>query len=96
MEATLVIERRIIFGDCDFAEVVVWKVPVPPSEHGFKYRLAYIVRGRRVVGFDSDRGRGDHRHDGDQGGKYRFEGIDRLLDDFAEVAERWRADHGKD
>jgi len=97
MSATLIIERRIIFGDRDFAEVVAWRVPepVPPSEHHIKYRLAYIVHGRRVIGFDNERGRGDHRHDGDRVSEYRFQGVDRLLDDFASAIEQWRADHGK-
>ena len=98
MSAPLVIERRIIYGDRDFAEVVVWKVPVavPPCEHQFKYRLVYVLRGRRVIGFDNERGKGDHRHDGDQVTEYRFEGIDRLLDNFADAVEQWRTEHGKD
>lgn len=94
----MVIERRIIYGDRDFAEVMVWQVPdpVPSSEHGFKYRLVYIVRGRRVLGFDNERGKGDHRHDGESELPYRFESIDRLLDDFAEAVEQWRLDYEKD
>jgi len=98
MKATLVIERRIIHGDRDFAEVVVWQVPdpVPPSEHRFKYRLVYIVHGERVLGFDNERGKGDHRHDGDRECPYLFESIDKLLNDFADTVERWRHDHEKD
>lgn len=98
MKATIVIERRIIYGDRDFAEVIVWQVPdpVPPSEHRFKYRLVYIVHGRRVLGFDNERGKGDHRHDGEKEFPYRSESIDRLLDDFAEAIELWRLDHEED
>lgn len=97
-KATLIIERRIVFADRDFAEVVVWTVPkpVPPTDHGFKYRLVYVVRGRRVIGFDNERGRGDHRHDGDIVTTYRFQDIDQLLSDFADAIEQWRAGHGKD
>jgi hypothetical protein len=98
MDAALIVKRRIVFGDRDFAEAVVWKVPspVPPTEHGFKYRLVYVVDGRRVVGFDNERGRGDHRHDGEKVVDYRFESVETLLKDFAEAVERWRAEHGKD
>jgi hypothetical protein len=98
MKATLVIERRIVFGDRDFAEAVIWKVPepVPPTTHGFKYRLVYIVGGLRVIGFDNERGRGDHRHDGERISEYQFQGIDRLMEDFAAAVEQWRAEHGKD
>ncbi|MBH9779255.1 hypothetical protein FE551_18735, partial [Clostridioides difficile] len=61
MNAALVIRRRVVFGDRDFAELVVWRVPlpVPPTDHGFKYRLVYIVQGRRGIGFDNERGKGD-------------------------------------
>ena len=74
MKAALVIRRRVVFGDRDFAEMVVWRVPVgvPPTEHGFKYRLAYIVAGERVVGFDNERGKGDHRHEGGAEHPIRF------------------------
>lgn len=35
-------------------EGVIWEVPepVPPAEHRIKYRLVYLVEGRRVVGYD--------------------------------------------
>ena len=98
MNAALVIRRRVVFGDRDFAELVVWRVPlpVPPTDHGFKYRLVYIVQGRRVIGFDNERGKGDHRHDDGVEAPYNFVGVDRLLDDFIEAVEAWRRDHGKD
>lgn len=97
MKATLIIERRIVFGDRDFAEAVVWMVPtpVPPSTHNIKYRLVYIVEGKRIVGFDNERGRGDHRHDGDTVTPYQFTSIDQLLEDFAAAVEEWRRVHGK-
>ncbi len=45
MRAELLIRRRVAFGERDFAELVVWRVPtpVPPTDHGFKYRLVYVV-----------------------------------------------------
>lgn len=97
MRAELVIRRRLVFGEQDFAELVVWRVPVPvpPTSHGFKYRLVYIVDGVRVVGFDNERGKGDHRHDGAEERPYRFKNVARLLGDFVEAIEAWRKDHGK-
>jgi len=40
---------------------VIWKVPkpVPPTEHGYKYRAVYVVDGVRIVGFDNERGKGE-------------------------------------
>ena len=69
--------------------------PVPQSDHGFKYRLVYVVDGRRVLGFDNERGKGDHRHDGDHEALYQFTGIEQLVADFIEAVTQWRAEHGK-
>jgi len=35
---------------------------VPPCGHAFKYRLVYVLNGERLVGFDNERGKGDHQH----------------------------------
>jgi len=97
MKADLVIRRRIVFGNRDFAEMVVWRVPepVPPTTHGFKYRLVYIVDGQRVVGFDNERGKGDHRHHDDAEHPYAFVDVDRLLADFIATVRQWRTDHDR-
>ena len=97
MKAELVIRRRIVFDDRDFAEMVVWRVPggVPPAQHGFKYRFAYIVDGTRVVGFDNERGKGDHRHEDGAEHAYRFISVDALLTDFVEAITRWRMQNGR-
>ena len=67
-----------------FVEVVIWQVPeaVPPSEHPYKYRLVYVVDGKRVVGYDNERGKGDHRHLGDLEETYHFVNPRQLMADF--------------
>lgn len=67
-----------------FVEMVVWQVPTPvePCLHSFKYRLVYIVNGARVIGYDNERGKGDHRHFGDREVAYRFMGVEQLVADF--------------
>lgn len=72
-------------------EAVVWRVPapVPPSEHCYKYRLVYLVDGARVVGFDNERGKGDHKHVGDAELAYVFRGVEQLVEDFLMEIERW-------
>jgi hypothetical protein len=64
--------------------VTIWLVPepVPPSGHRFKYSLVYITKGVRVIGYDNERGKGDHRHLHGQETPYRFDGIAKLLADF--------------
>lgn len=71
--------------------MVVWKVPNPvePTTHGFKYRLVYIKDKVRVVGFDNERGKGDHMHLNNHEYKYQFINIDKLINDFiAEIEKR--------
>jgi len=69
---------------------------VPPCTHGYKYRLVYIVNGVRVLGYDNERGKGDHRHlDGTQS-PYTFTTPTQLLADFRHDVERWRHSHESD
>lgn len=67
-----------------FVEIAVWRVPepIPPCTHSFKYRLAYVVHGRRVIGYDNERGKGDHRHVEGKESPYTFRGVETLLSDF--------------
>jgi hypothetical protein len=83
MDATLILKERRALGP-GFVEVVVWRVPtpVPPSEHWFKYRLVYVVEGTRVVGYDNERGKGDHRHLEGTEAEYAFVDVATLLRDF--------------
>lgn len=73
-------------------EMVIWRVaePVPPSEHPYKYRLVYVIEGKRVVGFDNERSKGDHQHIGDHEAPYNFTSPQQLMADF------WQAVKGID
>ena len=89
MGAELVIEDSFSTGG-GVVYLKVWRVPepVPPSEHPFKYRLAYIVGGERIVGYDNERGKGDHKHLQGCEMDYLFTDIAQLVDDFmADVRE---------
>jgi hypothetical protein len=71
-------------------EMTVWSVPlpVPPSEHAFKYRLVFVRGGQRLVGYDNERGKGDHKHMGGREHRYRFTDIDTLVADFLRDVEK--------
>jgi Family of unknown function (DUF6516) len=91
MPATLITRFKDITADGAILELVVWKVPapVPPTEHGYKYRAVYAVDGVRVVGFDNERGKGDHCHLDGVELPYTFAGVEQLVEDFiAAVAAR--------
>ncbi len=65
-------------------EMVIWRLPSADSErsHGLKYRLVYVKDGRRLVGYDNERGKGDHKHIGGKEQVYVFQSVDQLLEDF--------------
>lgn len=64
MPATLLYRFREDFADGAIMEAVVWGAPMPVagSAHPYKSRLFYDYPGRRVIGYDNERGKGDHRH----------------------------------
>jgi len=84
MKAELIYRERRVLAEGRLLEQVVWKLPqpVPPCTHAYKYRLVYVVDGVRVVGYDNERGKGDHIHIGIRQYPYRFENAGKLLDDF--------------
>lgn len=55
---------------------------VAGSVHLYKYRLFYGYSGRRVVGYDNERSKGDHRHRHGLQEAYRFKSPEALIDDF--------------
>jgi len=91
MKARLITRRKEILSETEMVEMVIWEVPKPvdPSEHRIKYRLVYIVGGTRIVGYDNERGKGDHCHLDGEEHPYEFTTIEALVEDFlAEVAKR--------
>lgn len=84
MKASLLFRDRRILADGCIIEMVIWSVPdpVPPTEHGLKYRLFYGRPGERIVGYDNERGKGDHRHIKDREESYEFVSVAKLIDDF--------------
>lgn len=88
-EARLILRtRNAVHGGV--VEMIVWSVPspVPPSQHAFKYRLVFVRDGQRLVGYDNERGKGDHKHVGGRELKYRFTDIDTLVGDFLRDVEK--------
>jgi hypothetical protein len=94
MRAKLLIRERIVFEDGALIEIRIWRVPqsVPPATHRLKYSLYYGQHGKRLVGYDNERGKGDHRHYGDREESYRFQSIERLLADFRADVEALRGE----
>lgn len=89
VKATPLLHRKLRLEDGAIVELKLWRVPAPVrgSGHDFKYSLFYGRAGERIVGYDNEAGKGDHRHLRDREEEYAFTTIDRLLADFeADVA----------
>ncbi len=95
MKANLITRFKDVSPSGDIIEMVVWHVPepVPPTTHGYKYRLVYIVEGQRIIGFDNERGKGDHWHYNNNELPYNFINIDVLVEDFMSEVEKWKKEN---
>ena len=95
MKAELLQRDRMDFDDGAILEMVIWRVPTPikGSTHHYKYRLFYGHPGKRLVGYDNERPKGDHRHLGESEGPYVFTDVETLVRDFlADVSRQRSAD----
>ncbi|WP_158809051.1 DUF6516 family protein [Beijerinckia sp. L45] len=83
-KARLLFHRKRHYDDGAILEMKLWRVPiaVPGSQHALKYSLYYGRDGERLVGYDNERGKGDHRHYGGREAPYIFVSAAVLIDDF--------------
>lgn len=90
MVAELLFHSKRVYDDGAIVELKLWAVPAPVrgSSHSLKYSLFYGRPGERLVGYDNEAGKGDHRHLGSREEPYMFRSAERLVADFlADVAE---------
>lgn len=94
MKAELVIHNKVYDENGNIVEVKMWKVkPTKDKPHGYKYSLAYIVNGKRVIGYDNAECKGDHRHFYETIERYEFVRIDKLADDFYKDIQKYKKEH---
>ena len=92
MKAVRLFYDKAVWPDGSIIEMVIWRLPapVPSSKHDLKFRLFYGRDGQRIVGYDNERGKGDHRHFMGRESRYRFVSIDKLVADFLADVDRAR------
>jgi hypothetical protein len=93
MKAELLQRDRFDFDDGMILEMVIWRVPKPirGSQHAYRYRLFYGRAGNRIVGYDNERPKGDHRPGDEKEEPYVFTDVETLVRDFLADVERRRA-----
>jgi hypothetical protein len=84
MKARLIFHSRRLFDDGAVMEMKIWQVqkPVLASQHSLKYSLFYGYPGQRLVGYDNERGKGDHKHLSNVEMPYDFASVEKLVADF--------------
>jgi hypothetical protein len=94
MKATLAFHDKQVLPDGSIVEMKIWEVPqpVPGSAHGLKYSLFYGRPGERLVGYDNERGKGDHRHLEGREERYTFTTPEQLIADFLADVRRLRGE----
>lgn len=92
MRARLLFHRKTRYDDGAIRDMKIWQLPAPGGErpHRLKYSLYYGKDDKRLVGYDNERGKGDHRHYDDQEQPYAFTTVARLLADFDADIRRLR------
>ena len=90
MKAKRIFYDKAVLPDGAIVEMTIWQLPKSSSErpHGLKYSLFYGRDGLRIVGYDNERGKGDHKHLGEMETRYRFVSVEKMVADFLADVER--------
>ncbi len=93
-KAVLAFHDKQVLPDGAIVEMTIWQVstPVSGSTHSLKYRLFYGKEGHRLVGYDNERGKGDHRHVAGREERYVFVSPEKLIADFLVDVHRLRGE----
>ena len=94
MKAARIFYDRTEFSDGSILEMIIWAVPVSVlgSKHRLKYSLFYGRPGVRLVGYDNERGKGDHRHVEGREEPYAFTTPEALIEDFLNDVRKSRGE----
>lgn len=94
MKATRIFYDKAVLPDGAVVEMVIWQLSQITAErpHGLKYSLFYGRDGQRIVGYDNELGKGDHKHIFDVQTCYQFVSIEQMVADFLADVERVKND----
>jgi hypothetical protein len=90
MGAQLVENRKLTLDDGSIIQIRIWRLPAITAErpHGLKYSLVYGRQGERIIRYDNEAGKGDHRHYRGKEKSYRFTTYEELIRDFMDDVSR--------
>lgn len=94
MKAAKLFHDKATLPDGSIVEMTIWQLAKvdPERPHGLKYSLYHGRAGERLVGYDNERGKGDHKHMAGRELRYRFVSVEQLVADFLADIESVRRD----
>lgn len=89
-DAVLLLDRKAVLANGAIVQIRVWRLPETSDErpHGLKYSLFYGRSGERIIGYDNEAGKGDHRHYRDREEPYAYTSLEALIADFERDVRR--------
>ena len=89
-KGSLIKHSKVVEDTGNIIEVKLWQVePTTDKPHGYKYSLVYVVKGKRIIGYDNAEGKGDHRHYENRPETYPFTDLRTLVNDFYGDVEKF-------
>jgi len=90
MKSKRIFYDKAVLPQGAIVEMTIWQLPKATAErnHGLKYSLYYGKDGVRLVGYDNELGKGDHKHVKGVQTSYKFESVEQLVADFLADVER--------
>lgn len=92
MKAVRIFYDKAVLPDGAIVQMTIWQLPDATQErlHGLKYSLFYGDDEGRIVGYDNESGKGDHKHIRDVQTRYKFISVETMVADFLADVERIR------
>jgi len=92
MKAVRIFYDKAVLPDGAIVQMTIWQLPHATQErlHGLKYSLFYGDDEGRIVGYDNESGKGDHKHIRDVEPRYKFISVETMVADFLADVERIR------
>lgn len=96
MKSKLLKHNKFREDNGNITEIKLWEVTKSKDKpHGYKYSLVYIVEGKRIIGYDNAKGKGDHRHYRKHEDSYNFTTVWQLIADFFKDVEKYKKEVNK-
>ena len=97
MKAVRIFYDKTVLPDGAVVQMTMWQLPRSTQErpHGLTCSLFYGGPDGRIVGYDNESGKGDHKHIRDVEMRYKFIDVETMVADFLADVERIRNEHDK-